>query len=82
MENKMRRMRNLLVALVFGCALVTLAGLGQISINDIKDSKKVGVTENWKAKSSLKYETIGLDFSDEEPMIQELLIAPIEIERF
>jgi hypothetical protein len=82
MEKKMRRMRNLLVALVFGCALVTLAGFGQMAVDEVKDARKAGViTKSWKEKTSMKHETVGLDFSDEEPMIQELLIAPMEIER-
>ena len=79
MEKKMRRMRNLLVALVFGCALVCMAGFGQLAINN---NSKAEVTKEWKPKTSLKYETMGLDFSDEEPMIQELLITPAKIERF
>jgi len=82
MDKKMRRMRNLLVALVFGCALVALAGFGQVAMEDIKDAKEAGVVfKPWKEKTSMKYETMGLDFSDEEPMIQELLITPMKIER-
>lgn len=81
MDTKIRRMRNLLFLLVFFTALVSLAGFGQMAIEEFKDYREAGVTLNWKEKTSMKHETIGMDFSDEEPMIQELLITPMEIER-
>lgn len=77
-----RRMRNLGACLIFFLALVCLAGFGQIEVKKIQTSKSgSGYTENWKPKTSMKYETIEYDWSDEEPMIQELLIEPLEIER-
>jgi len=80
-----RRMRNLFACLIFFLALVCLAGFGQLEVNKMKDNptsqKRFGVTENWKPKTSMKHETIGYDWSDEEPMIQELLIEPVDFER-
>jgi hypothetical protein len=78
-------MRNLGACLIFFLALVCLAGFGQLEVKKIKDNPtsqvRFGVTENWKPKTSMKYDTIEYDWSDEEPMIQELLIEPVDFER-
>lgn len=78
---KIRRMRNLLFVLIFFMGLVSLVGYGQMSIEDIKNSTASGVTLNWKEKTSMKYDTIEYDWSDEEPMIEEQLKIPVKIER-
>jgi hypothetical protein len=84
MEMKIRRMRNLMVALVFFLVLISVAGLGQMSIDEIKEnptSQRFGVTQDWQEKPSMKYDTIEYDWSDEEPMLKELFLEPMEIER-
>lgn len=76
-----RRMRNLLFVLVFFLGLISLAGYGQMSLDEIKESKNQGYTINWKEKTSMKYDTIEWDWSDEDPMVEELLLETIDIER-
>ena len=76
-----RRMRNLVFVLVFFLGLISLVGFGQMSIDEIKNSKAQGYTLDWKEKTSMKYDTIEWDWSDEEPMIEEQLLQPLYIER-
>lgn len=76
-----RKMRNLLFVLVFFSGLFLLVGYCQISINDAKNTTKSSVTMNWKEKTSMKYDTIEYDWSDEEPMIEEQLKIAKEIRR-
>lgn len=62
--------------------LICLAGFGQMSMDEIKESEpsqRFGVTQEWQEKTSMKYDTMGYDYFDEEPLLQELLIEPIEI---
>lgn len=82
--NTTRRMRNLLGVLIFMLILICLAGFGQMSIDEIKESEpsqRFGVSQEWQEKTSMKHDTMGYDYSDEEPMIQELLLEPMKIER-
>lgn len=76
-----RRMRNLIFVLVFFLGLISLVGFGQMSIDEIKNSKAQGYTLDWKEKTPMKYDTIEWDWSDEEPMIEELLLETLDIER-
>ena len=73
-----RRLRNLLFVLVLFVGLISLASYGQVSLDKIKDSD---CTTNWKEKISMKHDTIEWDWSDEEPMIEEQLLEPLDIER-
>jgi hypothetical protein len=52
-----------------------------MSLDEIKESKNQGYTINWKEKTSMKYDTIEWDWSDEDPMVEELLLETIDIER-
>lgn len=71
--NSTKRMRNLFFTLVFFLALTCIAGFGQMAMDDIKEAKsRFGVTLEWQEKSSMKYDTIDQDWSDEEPMKEEL----------
>ena len=70
----MRRMKNFTFAMMFFLALTSIAGLAQEVIEDAKEEKdRFGVTLEWKPKSSMKYDTIGRDFSHEPPMLEEIL---------
>jgi hypothetical protein len=69
--NKIKRMLiGWVILLVMGSAGGLLCMSGQDAVKTIKSAK---ITTNWPTpKVSMKYDTIEWDWSDEEPMVEEL----------
>lgn len=81
----MNKIKRMLIAWGFLFVMVCAGGLlcigGQDAVETIKTARVNNITFNWSPKTSMKFDTIEWDWSDEEPMVEEQLLIPNNFER-